>query len=64
MAVALAVETANAAADAVAAQCDGGALRIYGGERPLNAETTPGLAPLLAELPMAAPSAPAAICAS
>lgn len=52
--------TANALADIYARLADGGYLRIYGGQRPANATAPITSQPLLAEFPLADPSAPAA----
>lgn len=47
---------ANAAADAMAALCNGGYLRIYDGAQPANADTPVGAQVLLAELSFADPA--------
>lgn len=52
---------ASAAADAMAALCNGGFLRIYDGAQPVNADTPVGVQNLLAELAFANPAFAAAI---
>lgn len=52
---------ANAAADAMAALCNGGYLRIYDGAQPANADTSVGSQVLLAELTFANPAFTAAV---
>jgi hypothetical protein len=47
---------ANAAADAVVDQADGGSLRIYDGTQPTNADTAVGAQTLLAELALGTPA--------
>ena len=47
---------ANAAADAVVDQADGGSVRIYDGTQPTNADTAVGAQVLLAELPLGTPA--------
>lgn len=47
---------ANAAADAVVDQADGGALRIYDGSQPANADTAVSGQTLLAELTLGSPA--------
>ena len=47
---------ANAAADAVVDQADGGALRIYDGTQATNADTAVGAQTLLAELTLGTPA--------
>lgn len=47
---------ANAAADAVVDQADGGSLRIYSGTQATNADTAVGAQTLLAELPLGTPA--------
>lgn len=61
MAKSLANIGANAAADAVVDQADGGALRIYAGSQPANADTAVSGQTLLAELTLGSPAFGAAL---
>lgn len=54
--ITLAAATANAIADAVAAQCDGGTLNIYDGAQPATADTAIGAQTLLATCTFANPA--------
>lgn len=56
MAKSLANLGANAAADAVVDQADGGSLKIYAGTQPTNADTAVGGQTLLAELTFGTPA--------
>lgn len=52
----LAAATANAIADAVAALCDGGTIKVYDGAQPATADTAVGAQTLLATCTFANPA--------
>lgn len=58
--LALAAATANAIADAVAAQCDGGTVKIYDGAQPATAGTAVSTQTLLATCTFGSPAFAAA----